>query len=51
VKIIQIDICPEEFHCNKNISVVLCGDVKEIMHQINTELKRLTVSISFDSEW
>jgi 2-hydroxyacyl-CoA lyase 1 len=51
VKIIQIDICPEEFHSNKNISVALCGDVKEIMQQINTELKRLPISISLDSEW
>jgi 2-hydroxyacyl-CoA lyase 1 len=51
VKIIQIDICPEEFHCNKDISVALCGDIKNVMQQINAEMKTNSIAFSLDSEW
>ncbi|XP_076824716.1 2-hydroxyacyl-CoA lyase 1-like isoform X1 [Clavelina lepadiformis] len=35
VKIIQVDICPEEFHNNVPTTVALLGDVRNIVKQLN----------------
>uniref|UniRef100_H2YU90 2-hydroxyacyl-CoA lyase 1 n=1 Tax=Ciona savignyi TaxID=51511 RepID=H2YU90_CIOSA len=35
VKVIQVDICPEEFHNNVESSVALCGNVPDVINQVS----------------
>lgn len=48
VKIIQVDICMEELGTNVQPSVALAADIKVVVNQLNTELKRQAGNFFFD---
>ncbi|XP_046655286.1 2-hydroxyacyl-CoA lyase 1-like isoform X1 [Daphnia pulicaria] len=51
VKIIQVDILPEEVHNSVQSSVALVGDVGAIMNQIATESQTASLKYDGNSEW
>lgn len=40
VKIIQVDLCPEEMNCNVSSHIMLCGDATSVIKQLNEELMK-----------
>jgi len=51
VKIIQVDICPEEFHHNIRSEVALFGDAAAVGDQLNDAWKTNPFAHSLDSPW
>lgn len=51
VKIIQVDIVPEELHNSVQSSVALTGDVGAVMKQINEQSKNIKLNYDGNSEW
>lgn len=51
VKIIQVDILPEEVHNSVQSSVALVGDVGAIMNQLTTQSQTASLKYDSNSEW
>ena len=51
VKIIQVDILPEEVHNSVQSSVALVGDVGAIMNQLTTQSQTASLKYDGNSEW
>lgn len=51
VKIIQVDILPEELHNSVQSSVALVGDVDSVMNQLNEQSKLASLRFDNNSEW
>ena len=51
VKIIQVDILPEELHNSVQSSVALLGDVGSVMNQLTAQSQSASVKYDGNSEW
>lgn len=51
VKIIQVDLLPEEFHNSVQSSVALLGDVGSIMNQLTAQSQSTSLKYDDNSEW
>lgn len=51
VKIIQVDIMPEELHNSVHSSVALCGDVGSVMNQVLSGSRSAKLKYDNNSEW
>ncbi len=51
VKIIQVDLLPEELHNSVQSSVALLGDVGSIMNQLTAQSQSTSLKYDDNSEW
>eukprot|EP00731_Ephydatia_muelleri_P013659 Em0007g969a len=52
VKILQVDICAEEMNSNVKSHVMLCGDIKAVLNQLNKELEEQSYfACNQDGSW